>query len=165
MSQLTQKQESFCIAYIKTANATEVYRQVYNCSKMKPATVNRNAKALLDNNKIVTRLQELRAPVIAEAQITLAAHLEELRQIRDQAIMDRNWPAAIAAEVNRGKVSGLYVRKIEGVTPEKTVVNVVLQQVDPVTNREIGGRVPYAPGMITAKGEELAESPQDYPKV
>ena len=40
MAKLTPKQEKFCQRYIET--------------------VNRNAKALLDNNKITTRLDELR---------------------------------------------------------------------------------------------------------
>ena len=52
MAKLTPKQESFCLSYIETGNASEAYRLNYDTENMKPATVNRNAKALLDNNKI-----------------------------------------------------------------------------------------------------------------
>ncbi len=51
---LTPKQEKFCLAYLETGNASEAYRRAYNAAKMKAATVNRNAKALLDNTKITT---------------------------------------------------------------------------------------------------------------
>ena len=82
---LTQKQENFCLAYIETGNASEAYRRVYNAKGMKPETVNRNAKALLDNNKIATRLEELRKPVAESAQITLAQHLSTLEALRELA--------------------------------------------------------------------------------
>jgi phage terminase small subunit len=55
-NQLTPKQETFCLAYLETGNASEAYRRAYNANKMKPATINRNAKALLDNNKIAARI-------------------------------------------------------------------------------------------------------------
>jgi phage terminase small subunit len=40
---LTQRQETFCLAYIETRNASEAYRRAYNAGKMKPATVNKRA--------------------------------------------------------------------------------------------------------------------------
>jgi phage terminase small subunit len=74
---LTPKQEAFCLAYIETSNASEAYRQAYDCQRMKPETVSRNAKALLDNNKIATRLAEIRQPVLERAQITLETNLND----------------------------------------------------------------------------------------
>jgi len=58
---LTPKQEAFAQAYIETGNASEAYRQTYNASRMKPETVNRKAKELLDNGKITARVDELKA--------------------------------------------------------------------------------------------------------
>jgi phage terminase small subunit len=110
---LTAKQEAFCIAYLETGNASEAYRQAYDAKKMKPETINRNAKALLDNNKIVTRLQELRAPVVKAAQITMEQHLQDLQRLRDKAEKADKFGPAIQAEMARGKVSGLYVDKVE----------------------------------------------------
>ena len=60
---LTPKQEDFCRYYIETGNASEAYRKAYDCERMKAETVNRNAAALLANNKIATRLEELRAEI------------------------------------------------------------------------------------------------------
>ena len=65
MSGLTPKQEHFVAVYLKTSNASEAYRQAYDCSGMKDATINREAKVLMDNHKIATRLAELRFPSIS----------------------------------------------------------------------------------------------------
>ena len=56
---LTPKQESFCLAYIETGNASEAYRQAYNAKNMKPETINRKAKVELDKGKIRARVEEL----------------------------------------------------------------------------------------------------------
>ena len=111
MKRLTQKQENFCLAYIETGNASEAYRRVYNAKSMKPETVNRNAKALLDNNKIATRLEELRKPVAESAQITLSQHLSKLEELRELAKEEGKYGPAIQAEIARGKAAGLYVER------------------------------------------------------
>lgn len=113
MSVLTQKQEMFCLAYIETGNASEAYRRAYNSGGMKPESVNRKAKELMDNVNITARLQELRAPAVARAQITLETHLADLKRLRDMAEASEKYGPAIQAEVARGKASGLYVEKQE----------------------------------------------------
>lgn len=110
---LTGKQEAFCIAYIETGNASEAYRQAYNAGKMKPETINRTAKELVDNPKIAARLQELRAPAVEKAQITLEQHLADLRRLRDLAEASEKYGPAVTAEMARGKAAGLYVDKVE----------------------------------------------------
>ena len=110
---LTAKQENFCIAYLETGNASEAYRRAYSTSKMKPESVNRLAKALIDNVKIVSRLSDLRAPAVKKAQITLEQHLNDLKRLRDLAESGEKYGPAIQAEMARGKASGLYVDKVE----------------------------------------------------
>ena len=110
---LTQKQENFCLAYIETGNASEAYRRAYNAQRMKPETINRAAKELIDNSKITARIEELRGPVVEAAGITLARHLEELARLRDEARAAGQLSAAINAEISRGKASGLYIDKKE----------------------------------------------------
>lgn len=75
---LTAKQEAFCLAYLETGNATEAYRRVYRCDSMKPETVNRNAKSLLDHNKIATRLQELNKDAVSSAVMSRREAMERL---------------------------------------------------------------------------------------
>ena len=110
---LTPKQEAFCLAYIETGNASEAYRRSYNAGKMSASTVNRTAKELVDNPKITARLQELRAPAVEKAQITLEQHLRDLQRLRDLAEASEKYGPAVTAEMARGKASGLYVDKVE----------------------------------------------------
>ena len=110
---LTQKQEAFCQAYIEFGNASKAYRQVYSVSKMRPETVNRKAKALMDNGKITARLAELRAPVVEAVQLTLENHLKTLAELRDEAREAGQMSAAISAEGLRGKAAGFYIQKQE----------------------------------------------------
>jgi phage terminase small subunit len=118
---LTPKQESFCLAYLETGNASEAYRRAYNTAKMKPESVNRLAKAAVDNVKIASRLAELRKPAVEAAQITLQSHLRDLQDLRDKAATAEQYAAAITAETNRGKAAGLYTEKIEANVTHKTL--------------------------------------------
>lgn len=63
---LTPKQEAFCLAYIETGNASEAYRRSYDVSKMKPASINRKAKELMDNGRIAARISELQTVITEE---------------------------------------------------------------------------------------------------
>lgn len=123
---LTQKQEAFCLAYLETGNASEAYRRAYKPQKSKSTTINRNAKALLDDPKIAARVQELRAPAVERARLTLEQHLENLRSLRDGAVSEGNYGAAVSAEVARGKASGLHVEKVE-VTAKLTLEQLVAE--------------------------------------
>jgi phage terminase small subunit len=49
---LTIKQEKFCNLYLETGNATDAYRQAYNCGNMKYDTIKRKAVELLKNGTI-----------------------------------------------------------------------------------------------------------------
>jgi len=110
---LTQKQESFCYAYIESGNASEAYRRCYNAGNMKPETINRMAKDVMDNPKIAARIEELRAPIRERAGISLQKHLATLGRLRKEAEAAGNYSAAITAETQRGKASGLYVERKE----------------------------------------------------
>lgn len=110
MASLTIKQEAFCQAYVQCkSNASEAYRATYDASKMKPATVNRNAKALLDNNKIATRISELQGDVRSEHNITVASILAELDDIKKAALSAETpqCSAAVSAVMGKAKLTGL----------------------------------------------------------
>jgi hypothetical protein len=110
---LTQKQESFCLAYIETGNASEAYRRSYATVDMSPASVNREASNLLDNPKITARLGELRQRAEDKSLLTLEAHMNELQSLRDLAKQNGQYSAAIKAEELRGKLCKLYVDQRE----------------------------------------------------
>ena len=122
---LTEKQEKFCVEYIRTGNASAAYRHAYDTSKSKESSVNVNACKLLADAKIAQRIEELRIPARETAQMTLADHLNDLKRLRDLAAAAENYSAAVTAETNRGKASGLYTEKL---TLDATVVTMTDEQ-------------------------------------
>ena len=112
---LTIKQEKFCMVYVETGNASEAYRQAYNCENMKEATINRNAKMMIDDNKISTRVKELKSGHTKRHELTiddLVKQLEEARQVA-LALENPQCSAAISATMGTAKLLGLVVDKNE----------------------------------------------------
>jgi phage terminase small subunit len=112
---LTPKQEAFAQAYIETGNASEAYRRSYDASGMKPESINRKAKELLDNGKIAARLAELRASAVERHQLTVDDIIRELEEARTMAMTgERPQTAAmVAATMGKAKVLGLITDKAE----------------------------------------------------
>lgn len=113
MVNITPKQEKFCMAYIETGNASEAYRKAGYSKGMSDKTVNEASARLLKNSKVIARLAEIRKPALEAAQITLADHLKDLKRLRDLSESEGKFSAAVSAEIARGKVSGLYIEKVE----------------------------------------------------
>ena len=95
---------------------------VYNEGKMSPAeaayeagykTRARKAAAEMRNPKyfplVVSYIGELRTEVREKYGITFEKHVTELAQIRNKALDNKAWSAAVNAEVARGKAGGLYI--------------------------------------------------------
>lgn len=113
---LTPKQEAFTRAYIETGNASEAYRRSYDAGNMKPETINRNAKALLDNNKIATRLAEYRQEVAARTLVTaelLTDRLMRIAQKGEDKDTEPGLSVARASLMDIAKLNGLIVDKAE----------------------------------------------------
>lgn len=118
-TKLTLKQENFCLAYIETGNASEAYRRTFNTERMKPESINRKAKELIDNGKIAARLNEYKKPVIEKAQLTLEKVITEnmrlaffdIRTMFDEygALKPvSEWGDAIGASVKSIEINELY---------------------------------------------------------
>lgn len=118
VAKLTEKQEAFCRVYIETGNASEAYRAAYDAENMALPTVNRSAKALMDNRKIAARLEELRAPIIQKHNITVDSLITELEEAR-MAALTAETPqssAAVSATMAKAKLVGFDRAIIEHVT-------------------------------------------------
>lgn len=104
---LTPKQEAFCLAYLETGNASEAYRRSYSAEGMKPETVARKAKELLDNGKITARLEELRKPIAERHKITVDTLLAELEEARQLALSTDAPAPAVSATMGKAKLLGM----------------------------------------------------------
>ena len=81
INKLTIKQEKFCLAYIENGNASESFRSVYGCGRMKPETINRNAFKLTENDKIIARIAVLRSGAASRNEITVDRILKEYAKL------------------------------------------------------------------------------------
>lgn len=113
MTALTPKQEAFCLAYIETGNASEAYRQAYEAEEMKPETVHRKAKELMDNGKITARIEELKAEHAERHKLTVDDLLAELEEARLLAKEKENPNAMTQATMGKAKLLGLDKQVIE----------------------------------------------------
>lgn len=107
MTELTPKQDKFCLAYIETGNASEAYRQAYEAEEMKAETINRKAKELLDNGKITARIEELKAEHAERHKLTVDDLLRELEEARKLAKTKENPNAMTQATMGKAKILGL----------------------------------------------------------
>jgi len=105
---LTGKQEKFAQLVASGSSLSDAYRGSFNVSKMKPATVNREAHALMDNHKITTRVNELRAPVVAEARVDLAYCIQGQKDAAALATETGNAGALTGAYRELGKLTDVY---------------------------------------------------------
>jgi len=113
MTNLTPKQEAFCLAVASGTHQNEAYKQAYADQNNTAKTIGEKASTFMANPKIKARIAELRAPVIEKMGLTLEAHLIELERLAKLAEANDNISAAIKAQELRGKASGLYVEKID----------------------------------------------------
>lgn len=82
---LTTRQELFCVnlveRYEQYANASEAFRGAYDCSGKKPTTVGRKAHELMNNPRIIARIEQLRAKFIKKAELKVEDVLEHWKRI------------------------------------------------------------------------------------
>lgn len=119
---LTPKQEAFAQAIVTGVSQSDAYRAAYKVSpKTKPESVNQNASRIMANVNVMSRVAELRLPVAKKAQITLESHLDDLKALRNMATKEKQFSAAIAAEIARGKASGVHIEKSEQTVSTRTL--------------------------------------------
>ena len=85
---LTPKQEKFVNKYLECGNASESYRLVYNTANMKPSSVQRKAKELLDDGKITARVKEIQKKQERKSDITRGDIIYFLKNIMYADIRD-----------------------------------------------------------------------------
>ena len=125
MPGLTPKQEKFAQSVASGMTQADAYRAAYSTAKSKPESIQRNAHALMQDIKVSSRVDELRKPIVEKAQITLESHLASLAALRDSAHKAGQHSAAVAAEVARGKASGVHVEKTANTTTLQGQVEVI----------------------------------------
>jgi len=60
---------------------------------------------------VVQYIGELRAENQKKYDVTFESHITELGKIKNEALKNKAWSAAVNAEVSRGKAAGLYIEQ------------------------------------------------------
>jgi phage terminase small subunit len=140
---LTPKQDDFCHKFLELKSASAAYRAAYDAENSRPETVYRNATALLNNNKITTRLDELRAKADQYTEITLEEVSTALRTALEQALDRGQLGAATAAAMGLGKLGGLVTdrQRIETVDEGQAHLDALQEMVEKRADRNAKLRI------------------------
>jgi phage terminase small subunit len=126
---LTPKQEKFAQNVAKGMSKKDAAKQAGYSQKN--AT---RAGTMLssDSNPLVkNRITELQTKAANKAVLTLGTHLGDLKEIRNGAMRNGAWSAAVTAEVARGKAAGLYINRTE----------LIVNRVDTMSKEEVLARM------------------------
>lgn len=114
---LTQKQETFCQAYIETGNASEAYRKAYDCSRTSDKVIWVKACELLKSGKVSVRVRELASKVQKmqeeKFEITMEAITRMLLEDRTLARELGQSSAAVTALKTLAQIHGLVIDRKE----------------------------------------------------
>lgn len=105
---LTPKQKAFAEIYVARDDLTvsEVAKEAgYNALNM--------GRQLLQHQPVVRYIKQLRTEVNKKYEVTFENHVRKLAEIRDIALQNGAYAAAVTAEKHRGQVAGLYVDRKE----------------------------------------------------
>lgn len=124
MAKLTPKQEKFCQKYIETGNASQAYRQSYDCENMKDEAVKVEASRLLDNPNItltISQLQDKHAKRHNTTVDTLLGELEEVRQLAltphgENGTLQLN--VAVNAIMGKAKILGFDKKVVDNISSD-----------------------------------------------
>ncbi len=105
---LTDKQETFAVTYVRTANAAEAYRVAYDVPPdARDSWLYVEAAQLLDHPKIAPRIAELQEKAKKRSEYTVFSALEEYEEARKLAIQESQSSAAVSATNGKVKLLGL----------------------------------------------------------
>ena len=113
LTTLTPKQETFALNIHAGMTNKDAYLDAYDIKNASLNTIYQNSSKLLKNPKIVMRLNQLEEESIRVTKVSLRKHLERLNELGQGAESAQQFAAAINAELNRGKASGLYINRQE----------------------------------------------------
>ena len=112
---LTIKQEKFAQLVVELGDNSKAYRGAYDASRMKPESVHRKARELIENVKVAARIDELRAEAAKAHRCTVDSLLRELEEARTVALSCETpqSSAAVAATMGKAKLCGLDKQLVE----------------------------------------------------
>ncbi len=118
--ELTPQQDLFCMKYIECKrNASEAYRQSYNCEGSSDSTIWTNAHRLLHHTHVARRINQLFDEQAARLNVSMDSITEEYELVRNAAMKSGDYSPAVSAITGKAKLFGLITDKaINAITLE-----------------------------------------------
>ncbi len=149
MKKLTDKEERFSQAVLTAENLTDAYIAVYNCGRMKRATISRKAVEVNQKPHVAARVAELKAARCERTSIDADYVLKRLVEIDQMDVVDiledeggfksiSKWP-----KVWRSFLSGMDVSEVfAGSGDDRAIVGMMkkIKWPDKVKNLELMGK-------------------------
>ncbi len=111
---LNEEQNAFLREYFRNGRKPlPAFRLAYPNNKSQDETARVRAYQMLKSPSISMAVSQIEKAAIQSIVLTLNDHLQNLAVLRDEAKKVRQYGAAVSAEVNRGKASGLYITRTE----------------------------------------------------
>ena len=107
-------QERFCQLYVTREDLTQSQCAVEAGYSNRSA--HSKASELLNPNRwpnITVRIRELKQELGRKYEVTYEKHLKKMAELRDEALQNGNYSAAINAEKFRGQAAGIYIDRKE----------------------------------------------------
>lgn len=114
---LTRKQERFCQLYCTREDLSQTQCAIE--AGYHPNSADVTASKMLNGRDfpyIVERIKEIKQELAVKYEVTFENHVGMLAKIRDMALADKQYTAAISAEKSRGQAAGLYIDRKEILT-------------------------------------------------
>ena len=122
---LTPKQEKFAQSVaLENMNYSDAYRSAYNTERMTDKTVNEKASLLKDEDKIKTRIKELREAATTPKVMTAQRRKEWLTEVVNDPKIDIRVRLQASDQLNR--MEGEYVQKVEAEVTNAVNINIEL---------------------------------------
>ena len=122
---LTAKQEKFAQSIaLEDMNQADAYRSAYDTSRMTDKTVHEKASILANNDKVRTRILELRQETVTPKIITAQKRKEWLTEVINDPNVDIN--ARLKASDQLNKMDGEYVQKVEAAVTNAVNISIEL---------------------------------------
>lgn len=117
LPKLSDKQQKFVLNYLTNGNnASEAYRQSYDCKKSSPETITSEASKLLKNPNVTQWLEQAennkKEVFNNEIKYSIKDCFDELAEVQERAKKDKgNYTQEIKAIELKGKLAGHFVDK------------------------------------------------------
>lgn len=121
---LTAKQEKFVQNIVAGMSQADAYRDAYDTKRMTDKSVWEAASKLMNNDKVATRLSELREQLIKPTIMSAQSRLEWLTELIANDEEDANVKLKAIDIMN--KMQGEYVQKIAAEVQTETTINIEL---------------------------------------